>query len=270
MSIVSLGANDRGELVSLAKRVALVGGEQALHYFRNKNLDIKNKDVDRFDPVTEADSMAEEAMRNLISKIRPSDSIFGEEMGVTEGESAFTWILDPIDGTRAFLSGAPVWTVLVSVSDGKTPFLGVINQPFTKEVFTGGLGVSELTQNGFAVETCTRQCDGLSNAILFTTFPEIGTELERRAFNTVSDKVKLTRYGMDAYAFALLAMGQIDIVIEAGLKSYDVSAPIAVIEAAGGIVTDWAGGSASVGGQVLACGDRHIHTEILKILSNFL
>ncbi|MDG2475206.1 MAG: inositol monophosphatase family protein [Paracoccaceae bacterium] len=253
--------------ISLAKKIALLGGEEALSYFRHPNLRVDTKGSDIFDPVTEADIASEDKMRSYIQQIRPDDTILGEERGVSEGSSDFTWVLDPIDGTRAFISGIPVWTVLVSLSQNSVPILGVIYQPFTKEFFVGGLGVSDYTCKGFSTESIARKCGSLSKAFLSSTFPEIGTEFERKAFEGVASKVKLCRYGMDAYAYALLATGHLDIVVEAGLKSYDVQAPIAVIEAAGGIMTDWKGGPATNGGRVLACGDELVHKIALEMLS---
>ena len=150
-------------------------------------------------------------------------------------------MLDPIDGTRGFLSGTPTWGVLIALSDANGPKLGIIDQPFTQERFSGGLGRATYTGPLGSMGLESRQGRSLSEAILFTTFPEIGSLDEAAAFQKVAKDVRLVRYGMDCYAYALLGLGQVDLVIEAGLKPYDVAAPIAVIEAAGGIVTDWHG-----------------------------
>ena len=261
---------EKMELINLAKRVALIGGQNSLSYFRDSDLRIHNKDYDSFDPVTEADVAAEDAMRSCIRAARPNDTIIGEERGASKGSNEFTWVLDPIDGTRAFISGIPLWTVLVSVSQNQIPICGIIHQPFTQEIFVGGLGVSDYIRNGFSLETSVRHCKELKNALLASTFPEIGTLKEHSGFQKVSKSVRLTRYGMDAYAYALLASGYIDIVLEAGLKPYDIQAPIALIEAAGGIVTNWSGSSANGGGQVLACGDKRLHRQILDILRDYV
>ena len=259
---------EKVELINLAKRVALIGGQKALNYFRDPDLNIRNKAFNSFDPVTEADVASEDAMRLCIKAERPNDTIIGEEKGICIGSSEFSWVLDPIDGTRAFIIGVPVWTVLVSVSQNGVPICGIIPQPFTQEFVVGGLGVSDCIRNGFSLETSVRRCVTLKNAFLASTFPEIGTEIENRAFGEVSKSVRLTRYGMDAYAYALLAAGHLDIIIEAGLKAYDIQAPIALIEAAGGLVTNWTGGSANDGGRVLACGDKNLHGKVLNILCN--
>ena len=256
--------------IKLAKQVAVLGGKEALNYFRDPRLRIQNKSSKLFDPVTAADLASENKMRSYIRKARPLDTVIGEEKGISPGSSEFTWVLDPIDGTRAFVAGIPVWTVLVSLSWNNLPILGVIYQPFTKELFIGGLGISEYIRDNISTETSVRNCDNLKEAFLSSTFPEIGTAMERKAFEAVAGRVKICRYGLDAYAYALLAVGQLDIVVESGLKSYDVQAPIALIEAAGGIVTNWRGGSAVDGGRIVASGDKHLHANIVNILSNFV
>ncbi len=259
---------ERAELIDLVKRVAELGGESALKFFRDPKLTIDNKSLRTFDPVTEADLASEVAMTNFIRTVRPDDSIVGEETGFTVGSSPYTWVLDPIDGTRAFISGAPVWTVLVSVNKDHTPILGAIYQPYTREMLIGGLGVSNFIRGEFISKIKVKSCSTLGDAILFSTFPEVGTAPERKIFNMVSKRVRLTRFGMDAYAFGLLANGHIDIVMEAGLKSYDICAPIAVIEAAGGLVTDWAGKKIVNGGKVLACGDKKLHMELIDFIAS--
>ncbi len=255
------------ELIELAKSVAERGGNEALKYFRHVGLRVTNKALTSYDPVTGADLAAEDQMRSMIMRERPDDKIIGEERGVIEGTSDFTWHLDPIDGTRAYIAGIPVWTVLVSVSKNEVPILGVIHQPFMQEFFIGGLGKSKYIRNDFVTDISVRECKSLNVAFLSTTFPEIGNLSEQKAFEAVEKEVRLCRYGLDAYAYALLAAGHLDIVIEAGLKAYDVQAPIALIEGTGGLVTNWTGGSAEKGGRVLACGDKIIHEKVVNILS---
>jgi fructose-1,6-bisphosphatase/inositol monophosphatase family enzyme len=175
-------------------------------------------------------------------------------------------VLDPIDGTRGFISGTPTWGTLISVRDADGPIFGLIDQPYIDERFAGGLNVAELRHGQTLTPLAVRLTSCLSDAILFSTFPEIGTPQEQAAFQAVSRDVKLTRYGMDCYAYALLAAGQIDLVIEAGLNAYDIQAPIAVIHAAGGIVTNWQGGPVHDGGQVLAAASRELHDAALERL----
>ena len=258
---------EKSKLIELAKKVAQKGGKVALSYFRKLELSVNSKTSKTFDPVTDADLAAEDVMRSHIKENRPDDTIIGEEREVDQGSSGFVWYLDPIDGTRAFISGIPVWTVLVSVSKDGHPILGVIYQPFNDELFVGGLGLSEYMRRSSSMVLSTKSCESLNSALLSSTFPEIGTAFEKRAFDAIVSQVQLCRYGLDAYAYALLAAGHLDIVVEAGLKPHDTHAPIAVIEAAGGFVTSWDGGPATHGGRVLACGDKLIHEAALEILS---
>lgn len=226
----------------------------------------QNKETVGFDPVTVADRSAEQAMRDLLTLHRPQDGIWGEEFGRQKGASGREWVLDPIDGTRGFISGTPTWGVLIALSDQNGPTLGLIDQPYTQERFIGGPDIAEFVGPFGTVTMSTRSTRTLDQAILFTTFPEVGTAIERAAFETVASQTKLTRYGMDCYAYGLLAAGQIDLVIEAGLNAYDIQAPIAVIQAAGGVVTDWRGNPAHMGGRVLAAANSDIHAATLDLL----
>lgn len=238
-----------------------------LAYFRTEHLATENKLSDGFDPVTRADREAEQAMRAILEARRPNDAILGEEFGAKEGTSGLTWVLDPIDGTRGFMSGTPTWGVLIAVSDAHGPFYGVIDQPFIGERFIGGFGLSHYNGPHHSGPLAVRLTQDLSAAVVYTTFPEVGTALEGAAFHRVAKEAKLVRYGMDCYAYALLAAGQVDLVIEAGLQAYDIQAPIAVIQAAGGVVTNWQGGTAHDGGQVLAAATPELHAAALKILA---
>ena len=255
------------DIVQTAHALADAAREAILPFFRAEGLLSDNKAGTGFDPVTEADRAAERAMRDILAERRPEDSILGEEYGERRGTSGLTWVLDPIDGTRAFLSGTPTWGVLIAVSDEGGPIYGLIDQPYTGERFEGGFGQAGMQGPHGARALGTLPGRALSEAILFTTFPEVGSAAERAGFEAVASEVKLTRFGMDCYAYALLAAGQIDLVIEAGLQPYDVQAPIAVIEAAGGIVTDWQGQPAHGGGRVLAAAAPEQHAAALEILS---
>ena len=253
-------------LWDLADTLADAARVETLRHFRSPMLGVESKSA-VFDPVTDADKAAEAAMRALIAERRPEDGILGEEFAGRPGTSGLTWVLDPIDGTRAYLSGAPTWGVLIALSDATGPRLGLIDQPHIGERFCGGLGRAAVSGPRGETPLATRPPRPLSEAVLFTTFPEIGTPGEAAAFRAVSDRVRLTRYGMDCYAYALLAAGHVDLVIEAGLEPYDIQAPIAVIEAAGGIVTDWQGGAAAQGGRVVAAANADIHAAALEFLS---
>ena len=252
--------------IEVAHRLADAARAAILPHFRQSALGTENKLTQGFDPVTIADRAAEEAMRALLSELRPQDGILGEEFPPVESQSGRTWVLDPIDGTRGFISGTPTWGVLIALSEAEGPVLGVIDQPYIQERFTGGAGISEVCGPQGSAPLKVRKTRSLDQAILFTTFPEVGTPEEAEAFRRVAGQVQLTRYGMDCYAYALLAAGQVDLVIEAGLNAYDIQAPIAVIEAAGGIVTNWEGGPVHEGGRALAAATPELHAAALELL----
>lgn len=262
-----VSGEEAAELVATAHALADAAREATLLHFRQAGLSAETKETHRFDPVTVADRLSEERMRAILAARRPQDAILGEEFGPKPGTSGLTWVLDPIDGTRGYLSGTPTWGVLVAVSDAEGPLFGIIDQPYIRERFEGGLGRAEVNGPMGRAALAVRPPRGLSEAILFTTFPEVGTAQEGAAFARVAEQARLVRYGMDCYAYALLAAGQIDLVIEAGLQAYDVQAPIAVIEAAGGLVTDWSGGPVHQGGQVLAASCPALHAQALELLN---
>lgn len=257
----------QSDLLHLCNQLADIARPETLRFFRNSALVADSKVSAGFDPVTQADRATEQALRRAIAERRPHDSFAGEEFAATHGTSGLTWIVDPIDGTRAYMSGTPCWGVLIALADRDGPFLGVIDQPYIGERFIGGLGVARVTGPMGTADLRTRSLTNLSQAILFSTFPEVGTDAERRAFENVSSQCRLTRYGMDCYAYALVAAGQVDLVIEAGLQPYDIAAPRAVIEAAGGIMTDWQGNPPGPTGQVLASGCAALHAKALALLN---
>ncbi|GAA6189128.1 histidinol-phosphatase [Litorivita sp. NS0012-18] len=261
---------EKSDIMTTAHALAEAARVAILPYFRAAGLSADNKLDAGFDPVTEADRAAERAMREILAARRPEDGIFGEEYGHTAGRSGLTWVLDPIDGTRGFLSGSPTWGVLIALNDANGPLFGIIDQPYIGERFEGGFGRAQVTGPMGKCALQSRPARPLSEAILYTTFPEVGTPAEGAAFADVAAKAQLTRFGLDCYAYALLAAGQIDLVIEAGLNAYDICAPIAVIEAAGGMVTDWRGGPVHDGGQVIAAANPQIHAEALAILARHL
>jgi histidinol phosphatase-like enzyme (inositol monophosphatase family) len=257
----------KADIVSTAHELAEAAREATLLHFRAAGLSAETKEMERFDPVTVADRLSEERMRAILARRRPDDAILGEEFGPKAGTSGLTWVLDPIDGTRGYLAGTPTWGVLISVADETGPIFGLIDQPYIRERFEGGLGIARVVgPSGEAPLKC-RPARALAEAILFSTFPEVGTTAEGAAFRRVAARARLTRYGTDCYAYALVAAGMIDLVIEAGLQAYDVQAPIAVIEAAGGIVTNWQGGACAQGGQILAAANPAIHAEAMALLN---
>lgn len=253
-------------IVAAAYSLADAAATETLKHFRSSDLAPRNKADAGFDPVTEADRAAERVMRDLLARLRPDDAIVGEEYGETAGTSGLTWVLDPIDGTRGYISGTPTWGTLIAVTDADGPIFGLIDQPWTGERFVGGFGVAQLSRAGGVSPLKSRLNPSLDSAILFTTFPEIGTPSEQAGFVRVAEHCRLVRYGMDCYAYGLVAAGHVDLVIEAGLNAYDIAAPIAVIEAAGGVVTDWAGGKVHHGGRALAASNANIHAAALALL----
>lgn len=261
-----LTGDEIGAITAVAHRLADVARAETLALFRSPALRPDNKSVGGFDPVTEADRACERAMRAILATERPDDAILGEEYGVQNGQSGLTWVLDPIDGTRAFIAGAPSWGVLIGLSDADGPIYGVIDQPHLGERFEGGLGRARLIDRNGETALATRKGVPLSQAIVMTTYPEVGTDAEHAAFTRVAGRARLTRYGLDCYAYALLAAGHVDLVIEAGLQPYDVAAPIAVVQAAGGVVSDWRGGPAHGGGTIIAAGSQQLHAEALALL----
>jgi len=239
----------------------------AMRYFRLPDQGLENKDARGFDPVTAADRGIEEAMRQILAAARPDDAVLGEEFGRQTGSTGLTWVLDPIDGTRGFISGTPTWGVLIAVGPETGPTIGMIDQPFIRERFWGWPDGAYRNHGGQTCGIRVRPCATLGLATLFTTFPEVGTLAEKAAFQRVAAAARLVRYGMDCYAYALLASGQVDLVIEAGMAPYDIHGPLALVKAAGGIVTNWQGGPAHQGGQVIAAGDPRIHAESLRLLA---
>jgi len=256
----------KADLMATAHALADLARPVTLRYFRQPGLVADNKAAGGFDPVTVADREAEQVMRAFLAERRPDDGILGEEFDPKDSRSGLTWVLDPIDGTRGFISGTPTWGVLVAVNAGAAPLFGLIDQPYIGERFAGGFGQATVTgptgRHGLAV----RPVQVLADAVIYSTFPEVGTPTEAAAFHALAARTRLTRYGMDCYAYALLAAGQVDLVVEAGLKPYDVQGPIAVVSAAGGIVTDWQGGVAYNGGRILAAGTAALHRAALTVL----
>ena len=221
-----------------------------------------------FDPVTDADKGAERVMRDMIANNYPADGIIGEEYDERSGDSGFVWVLDPIDGTRAFIGGQPLWGTLIALERDGKPVMGILDQPFLDERFTGAGGVTELRSASSTERLKTRSCAGLADALITTTHPMLHfKDPERQRYFDVEKRCRLSRYGGDCYGYALLAMGFVDLVIETDLKRWDIAPLIPIIEGAGGVVTDWEGRLRSEGGNVIAAGDRRVHAEALKILN---
>ncbi|MSP42631.1 MAG: histidinol-phosphatase [Alphaproteobacteria bacterium] len=254
-------------LIEFAGTLADAARAVILPHFRAP-LDVANKKNDgRFDPVTVADREAEQIIRSRIMEEYPAHGILGEEFGSIPGSSGLTWCIDPIDGTRAFIMGVPQWGVLIGLHDGAAPVLGVMDQPFTGERFTGSRLGASVSRGGKSIALRTRACPYLADAVLTTTHPgAFGKKSEHDAYLRVAAQVRMHRYGGDCYSYAMLAHGLIDLVIETALQPYDIQALIPIIQAAGGVITNWRGGPADQGGQVIAAGDARMHVAALELL----
>ena len=251
---------------AFAERLAQAAGEAILPHFRERiRVDDKGA-AGAFDPVTEADRAAERAMRALIEERYPQDGITGEEFPAKPSRNGLRWVLDPIDGTRAFIAGLPSWGVLIALNDGTRPVLGAIHQPYLRELFVGinGAGLRRASLNGAAI--ACRPCPRLADAVLSTTGLDFLPDGDRTAFLRLADEVRMVRYGFDCYAYAVLALGFVDLVAESMLQPYDVQALIPLIEAAGGKITSWEGGDAQHGGRILAAGDPRLHAAATGVL----
>ncbi len=249
-----------------ADRLADAAGAAILPHFRSR-LSVENKEAAAFDPVTVADRAAEVAIRELVAAEHPDHGILGEEFGDDSGEAEHVWIVDPIDGTRAFISGLPVWGTLIGLMKAGRPHFGMMAQPFTGERFFGDGTTARYTGPGGPRALATRPCASLSEATLFCTTPALFSGAARAAYDRVEAAVRLARYGCDCYAYCMVAAGQVDLVIEDQLKIFDIMPLIPVIEGAGGVVTSWTGGPAVSGGKVVASGDARVHDEALRLLA---
>ena len=251
------------DLVELAGALADAAGAVVLRYFQT-GLDADDK-ADQ-SPVTVADREAEAVMRALLAARAPSHGIIGEEHGRENAGAEYVWVLDPIDGTKAFLTGKPLFGTLVGLLHHGVPVLGIIDQPVLGDRWLGVAG-SPTLRSGRAARV--RACAGLAQARLSTTGPQYFGDEGRRAFERVARQVKLLSYGGDCYQYGLVASGSIDVVIESGLKLHDFAALVPVVTGAGGVMTDWQGRAldAESGGDVVAAGDARVHAAVLEALA---
>lgn len=259
------------DFAAFVEKLADIAGDMILPFFRTALAAEDKSSGGMFDPVTEADHAAEAAMRRLIEQTFPHHGIIGEEFGSVRSDAEYVWVLDPIDGTKSFLAGMPIWGTLIGLLHNGRPTYGMMVQPFTKERFIGdGKGAvwrgPGLNHAQIERKLATRLCGELAKATLVTTSPLLYAEAKLAAFRRVESKVRLSRYGGDCYAFAMLAAGHVDCVIESGLKTYDIAPLTPIIEGAGGIVTDWRGGGATGGGDIVACCGARLHEEVLRLL----
>jgi myo-inositol-1(or 4)-monophosphatase len=249
---------DLEALTAFLDRLADAAAAAIMPHFRVATA-VENKKDGAFDPVTIADRNAEAAMRRLINQTWPDHGIIGEEYGSEREGADHVWVLDPIDGTRSFISGIPLWGVLIGLLTEGRPAIGMMAQPFTGERFAGDGRRAWYSGPSGRSDLKARPCSALGDAVLFTTTPFLFRDGERDAYQRVEKAVRMARYGTDCYGYCMVASGHADLVVEAGLQPYDVAALIPIVEGAGGRMTAWDGGSAARGGRVIAAGDPRLH-----------
>lgn len=248
-------------------QLATASGKTILPFFRT-SLGVENKNAGRdLDPVTEADRAAEAVMRRMIRDSFPKHGIVGEEFGSERADADYVWVLDPIDGTKSFIAGLPIWGTLIALMHRGAPVYGMMHQPYIGERFTGDNGAARYEGPSGRRKLAVRRCAALAEAVLFTTSPRLMNAADRARFERVESEVRLSRYGGDCYAYCMLAAGHLDLVIETELKPYDVAALIPIVSGAGGIMTTWEGQPAQAGGRIVAAGDKRVHEAALKLLN---
>lgn len=247
---------DWQHLTDFALALAQASADAILPYFR-QNTPVDAKPHHSFDPVTEGDRAGERAIRALIEEHFPDHGIHGEEYGVKQARSPFNWVLDPVDGTRSFICGLPTWATLIGLTYEGKPVVGVMNQPFVGETFYGNPEGAWSKHRNSTRKLAARRCEDLALATAGTVAPEIyRNEADRRGLANLTSKVRLMRYGGDAYFYCLLAAGQMDIAMDAGLQTYDIAALIPIVEGAGGAVGTWTGTNPVDGGNIICAGSK--------------
>ena len=258
------------ETIAFAQRLADAAGAVIRPYFRQR-LEIIDKGKTAFDPVTVADREAEAAMRALIRSERPNDGVLGEEHGNEPANGPYRWVLDPIDGTRAFITGRPTWGTLIALEHEGGRVLGIIDQPVLRERFIAYGDRAEFHSPEGSIALRTRECGTLGRAAVSTTHPwGYFSQAERAGFEELCSRARMSYFGGDCYAYGLLALGHIDLIVEASLAAWDVAALIPIVEKAGGVITDWSGAPVGDGGRIVAAGDGRVHAQALEVLSRFL
>lgn len=254
-------------LLNFARRLSDAASAETLPRFR-ANLAAPSKNEEWYDPVTEADRAAEQAIRTLIGDHYPDHAIIGEELGTSAGSAPFAWVLDPIDGTQAFLCGMPTWATLIGLLHEDAPLLGVMHQPFIDERFLGSPEGSFLESAHGRTRLQARPTRSLNEALVACTTPDMYRKGGKEGvLEAVRGATRSIRYGTDAYGYCLLAAGHIDLVVEAGLGAYDVVALIPIVEQAGGVITTWTGEAAKEGGEIVAAATPQLHEAAIRLLS---
>ena len=256
------------DFAAFVDKLATVSGETILPFFRTAlAVEAKHRDDGAFDPVTAADRGAETSMRTLIREAFPAHGIIGEEYGAEQPDADYVWVLDPIDGTKAFISGMPLWGTLIALTRFGEPVFGMVHQPFIGERFTGDGGAAHYRGPAGERDLRVRPCASLQEAIIYTTSPVLMNPADRECFFRVEKEARMSRYGGDCYAYCLLAAGLIDVIVETELKPHDVMALIPIITGAGGVITTWENGPPQGAGRIVAAGDPRVHAAALELLN---
>ena len=257
---------DWTDLTNFAVALARASEAEILPYFR-RNTPIEVKPHTAWDPVTEGDRAGERIIRKMIEERFPDHGINGEEYGVKEGKSGFTWVLDPVDGTRSFVCGLPTWATLIALYFEGKPVIGVMNQPFVGELFYGNPNGAWNNYRGTIEPLHSRKGVGVVDAAAGTTAPELyRSAVDQKAFQNLRNAVKLMRYGGDAYFFSVLAAGHIDLALDAGLQPYDIGALIPIIKGAGGAVGSWNGSIPAEGGNIICAGSESLLEAAIAVM----
>ncbi len=256
------------DIFAFMARLAELAAGISLPHFRTA-LQVEDKGGTRFDPVTIADKEVERVLRATIAEHFPAHGVLGEEFGETNATAPWRWVVDPIDGTRAFVSGLPTWGTLVGLCESDTPRFGMMSQPFVGELFLGDGRQAWCRRGNREQRLVASRVMSLAEASLFATTPDMfDMDQEWPLFKALSAEVRLTRFGADCYAYCMLAAGHVDLVVEAGLGFYDIAALVPIVEGAGGVVTDWEGRPVRSGGRVIAAANSGLHALALEILQS--
>ncbi len=253
-------------MTDFAIALARASAVQILPHFR-QNAEIDTKPHHDWDPVTEGDRAGERIIRKMIEERFPDHGINGEEYGVKEGRSGFTWVLDPVDGTRSFISGMPTWATLIALNYEGKPMIGVMNQPFVGDMFYGNPHGAWNDYRGHVGPLHARQGIALQSSAAGTTAPELYRNSDQIAFQALRRRVRLMRYGGDAYFYCVLAAGHLDLALDAGLQAYDIAALIPIIKGAGGAVGSWSGSTPAEGGNILCAGSEALLQEAIEAMT---
>ena len=256
------------QFASLARELALAARRETMPRFLEGCPADNKAGGEAYDPVTEADRSAEQAMREIISRKHPDHGISGEEFGDTPGQGSLSWSLDPVDGTRSFICGLPTWVTLAALLDRDKPIMGLIDAPCLDELYLGVAGETTVERAGRQTTLTTSGCTSLAAARLSTTDPYLFEGAQRSAFDRLHGASRTVRFGHDGYAYARLAAGSLDLVVECGLKPHDYNALIPVVRGASGVIGDWRGGNDFAAGNVIAAATPELFDAAVAVMGD--